>query len=107
MSQEPRYTREQLEADGLVELTIHPTTDEYTGATRWEVYGHGEYEASSVLAGQYRRCYLDSFETAAEALAAYPSARLEGPKPPMRSVTDTGPPDWFSPADAGESWDPV
>ena len=107
MGQEPRYTMEELERDGLVELTVHPTSDEYTGATRWEVYGHGAYEESSVLAGQYRRCYLDSYPTAAEAQAAYPGARLEGPKPPLREITNLGAPDWFDPDVAGESWDPV
>jgi hypothetical protein len=104
---EPRYTREQLERDGLVDLTIHPAVDEYTGATRWEVYGCGDYEDSSVLAGQYRRCFLDSFETAEEAQTAYPWATVQGPKSSLREVTDTGPPEWFDPSDAGESWDPV
>ena len=107
MSSEPLYKREQLERDGLVELTICPAIDEYTKATKFDVYGHGEYEATSVLAGQYRRCFLDSFPTAAEAQAAYPGARLEGPKPPLRGPTNLGAPDWFSPDDAGESWDPV
>ncbi len=104
---EPRYTRAELERAGLVDLTIHPATDEYTLATRWEVYGHGTYDGSSVLAGQYRRCFLDAFETAADARAAYPWAHLEGPKAPLRAVTDTGPPEWFDPSDAGEGWGEV
>lgn len=39
MSCEPRYTMDELEADGLYELTIHPVVDEYTGALRFELYG--------------------------------------------------------------------
>jgi len=104
---EPRYTGAELEDAGLYDLTIHSTVDEYTGVTRYEVYGHGEYEESSVLAGQYRRCFLDVFATAAEALTAYPSAVLQGPKSPLPNVSIPGPPAWFDPSDAGESWDEV
>jgi hypothetical protein len=86
VSQEPKYTREQLERDGLVEITIHPAIDEYTGATKYVVYGHGEFEDSSVLVGQYRRCFIDAFETVADARAAYPWADVQGPKPPLREV---------------------
>jgi hypothetical protein len=38
------------------------------------VYEYGEYPRSSVLAGQVRRQFLDSFETLDEARAAYPNA---------------------------------
>ncbi|MBV8609840.1 MAG: hypothetical protein JO034_20575 [Singulisphaera sp.] len=103
----PRYTMDELERDGLYEVTIHPSIDEYTGVTRYEVVGHGLYPDHSVLAGQYRRCVLDVCASAAEALAAYPGARLEGPKPPLPPLAMHGPPAWFSPADAGESWDEV
>ena len=37
------------------------------------VYEYGIYPRSSVLAGQVRRSFLDSFETLAEAKAAYPA----------------------------------
>lgn len=38
------------------------------------VYEYSTYPRSSVLAGQERRMFLDSFETLAEAQAAYPTA---------------------------------
>jgi hypothetical protein len=38
------------------------------------VYEYGVYERSSVLAGQTKRVFLDSFPTLAEAQAAYPGA---------------------------------
>ena len=36
------------------------------------VYGWGEYEASSVLAGQTRKTFIDSFETEEQARAVWP-----------------------------------
>lgn len=41
------------------------------------VYAYDRYPRSSVLAGQTRRVFLDSFETEAEARAAYPDAEVE------------------------------
>ena len=49
------------------------------------VYEYGEYPRSSVLAGQERRVYLDSFETLEEARAKYPTAEVcdfSGYRPP-------------------------
>lgn len=40
------------------------------------VYEYGTYGRSSVLAGQQRRTYLDSFPTLEEAKAAYPNAEV-------------------------------
>lgn len=49
-----------------------------SGATynqdKFGVYEYGTYGRSSVLRGQQRRMFLDSFETLAEALKAYPDA---------------------------------
>lgn len=42
----------------------------------FNVYGWGEYEESSVLAGQTRKQFIDSFDTLAQAQAAYPQASL-------------------------------
>ena len=44
------------------------------------VYGWGEYEAGSILAGQQCKSHVDEFATAAEALAAYPRATVHGGK---------------------------
>jgi hypothetical protein len=42
------------------------------------VYQYGKYPRSSVLAGQTRRVFLDSFDTLEEAKAAFPEASLAG-----------------------------
>jgi hypothetical protein len=51
-----------------------------TGATysrlEYGVYEYGVYPRGSVLAGQERRVFLDSFETLEEARADYPHAEL-------------------------------
>lgn len=40
------------------------------------VYSYDRYPRSSVLAGQQRRTFLDSFETLAEAKAKFPAAKV-------------------------------
>ncbi len=100
--------RHQLIADGIDSVTITPAINEYTRDIEFVVYGHGEYEDSSVLAGQYRRVFLDRFATEEEAKAAYPFAdQAEGllPTSMIAPEMSTCPPDWFDPADAGEAWD--
>lgn len=42
------------------------------------VYSYDEYPRSSVLAGQTRRIFLDSFETLEEAQSKYPEAKVFG-----------------------------
>ena len=81
----------------------------------WWVVGHGTYESSSILAGQYKRSLIHAFDTAEEAKVAYPKAEvIEGSTRPMRSGNESladlsglpkCPPSDFDPADAGESWD--
>jgi len=75
----------------------------------WEI---GEYEDSSVLAGQTRRARLDCFDTVEEAQKAYPDATVsEGCSLHAQNVMDRDSfahslaPGWFDPADAGERWD--
>ena len=86
-------------------LTIEPFED-----GKFAVYGHGEYEASSVLAGQYRRAFVELYDTQEEAVAAFPDAQVEeGSTKFMADMAaasfDNMPePDWFDPADAGEEW---
>ena len=51
--------------------------DYYTISTlddSYSVYGWGTYERSSVLAGQARKVFLESYDTEKKALKAYPSA---------------------------------
>lgn len=51
------------------------------------VYRYDEYPSSSVLAGQERRSWLDSFKTLEQAREAYPDAEYSGPRyrPPSLS----------------------
>jgi len=70
------------------------------------VFGHGEYERSSVCYGQQRRVFLDSFDTHEEAQTEYPEAETScctRVNDPM-SLMPTAAPDWFDPANAGETW---
>jgi hypothetical protein len=73
------------------------------------VYGHGTYEESSVLAGRYRRCFLDSFPTVEAAKEKYPDAEESGStkylsNDMISSFENSPEPDWFDPMDAGEEW---
>lgn len=83
--------------------TIEPFEDKFA------VYGHGTYEESSVLAGQYRRCFIDMYDTEEEAQKAHPEAESSGSTKfmsdqMMDSFENSPAPDWFDPADAGEEW---
>lgn len=81
--------------------TIEP--NKYDG---YNVYAHGYYGSSSVLAGRYGRAFLDSFDSLEEAQKAYPDAELSGNTKWMVDP-DPGPnpPSWFDPSIAGERWD--
>jgi hypothetical protein len=101
------YTREELEADGLDSVTISPQRNPMTGQMQFAVYGHGVYEESSVLAGQYRRVFLDWFSSQEEAVKAYPWGEVQGSLLPTAEIVDRlpdCPPDWFDPGAAGEAW---
>ena len=68
------------------------------------VYEYSEYPRSSVLAGQPRRVFLDSYPTLAEAQEAYPAAdvvALSGYAPPALSYLP-GPDD----PDPQGDWEP-
>lgn len=67
------------------------------------VYGHGVYEESSVLAGQHRRVFLDAFSTQEEAEIKYPNAEFACPDRRYAVMPECAP-DWFDPAAAGETW---
>lgn len=43
---------------------------------RFTVYAHDTYPRNSVLAGQARRRFIDSFDTLEAAQAAHPSAKV-------------------------------
>lgn len=60
----------------------------------WGVYRYDRYPRTSVLAGQVRRSFLDSFKTLEEAKARYPGAvevRGSGYAPPsLAHLPDDG-----------------
>lgn len=82
--------------------TIEPEFDKFV------VFGHGEYPEDSVLAGQYARGAVDTFDTLEEAQKAYPQADV----PEYSTRVPSGwipmshnPPSDFDPAYCGERWD--
>ncbi len=86
-------------------------TIERTSPDEFGLIGHGEYEESSVLAGQYRRIIIEWFPTVAAAQTAvderHPGVScevLEHGTSPSRAVVPIWPPADFDPADAGEVW---
>lgn len=86
-------------------LAAEPQRGETYSHPGFAVYRYSEYPDDSVLAGQTRRQFIaGDFETEAAALAAYPAAETGGSYIPPPPVPHT-PPDWFDPADVGETWD--
>jgi hypothetical protein len=86
----------------------HPVTGSRGNVLSQEygVYRYGVYEDSSVLAGQQKRSFVDSFPTLAEAQAAYPGAEWDGDGYSQRvpvHIPDAAPA-WFDPLAAGETW---
>ena len=75
----------------------------------YDIYEHGVYEESSVLAGRARRSFLDSYSTLEAAQQAWPDAafvnhstRVDGYN--SGDLMPIEPPSWFDPMDAGEAW---
>ena len=77
------------------------------------VWEHGVYPKSSVLAGEDRRSWRDTFKTIEEAKKAYPTAEVmewstgdsfKGILPEPANDMSQVAPDWFDPANAGEVW---
>jgi hypothetical protein len=83
----------------------YPMIGETYQHDEYGVYEYGVYPDSSVLAGQERRSFVDSFPTLAEAKASYPNAEYNGEGSGYREVyIPESPPYWFDPANAGEQW---
>ena len=96
-----KETKKKYQVD---ELCLIPESD---GSV--ELWGYGEYGPTSVLAGQFRRVFIDSWESMDEAKAAFTETDLgristgEAPINIPAEVPHTAP-EWFDPADAGEVW---
>lgn len=58
------------------DLTIERGRGMTYANTDFTVYSHSTYPRGSVLSGQPRRTWLDSFSTIEEARAAYPTAQV-------------------------------
>ncbi len=58
-------------------LIEYPSAGATYSRPEYGVYGYGTYPSSSVLAGQEKRVFLDSFETLEEAQAAHPEAEWQ------------------------------
>ena len=84
--------------------TIEPSYNDYGNVDGWWVIGWGEYEESSVLAGQTQKARLKCYDNFYKAQEDYPDAELMiGPSINPARVPDC-PPEGFDPADAGEVW---
>ena len=59
-----------------INQTIETQNSSFTSSgVEYAVYEHGTYERGSVLEGQDKRSFKDSFDTLEEAQAAYPKAQ--------------------------------
>ena len=57
--------------------TINVLDDHYASyGMKYGVYGWGKYGKGSVLAGQPRKCYIESYETIEAAQKKYPGAKM-------------------------------
>jgi hypothetical protein len=84
----------------------YPSAGETYSRDEYGVYSYGTFPRGSVLEGQERRSFVRSFPTLAEAREAYPAARWDGGGCGYRKIViPQTPPEWFDPANAGESWD--
>lgn len=75
---------EQIE-DEKLSLTLEWGRGETYDSRKPTLYGHGRYKRSSVLAGQSRRVFLESWEDLDEARTALAEARLK-----YKDLTSTG-----------------
>jgi hypothetical protein len=82
-------------------------TIEDDGHGGFTVYEHGTYEETSVLAGMPSRTWRQAFDTIEETKEAYPEAQVSGSTKMDYAGVELpqSPPDWFDPANAGETWD--
>ena len=80
-----------------------------TGATyheeKYGVYSYSVYERGSVLEGQEKRSFIDSFDTLEEAKAHFPNADWSPGSGYHEIFIPHTAPEWFDEADAGEYWD--
>jgi hypothetical protein len=88
----------------MYETIEYPSSGATYSRDEYGVYRYDTYPESSVLGGQERRTFRDSFLTLAEAKAAYPNAEESGNGYRDIEIPHT-PPAWFDPANAGETWD--
>lgn len=92
--------------EGAEVLTIeYPSAGATYSHDEYGVYRYDTYPENSVLAGQERRTFIDSFPTLAEAQATYPDAEWWAGSGYRDIIIPRTPPAWFDPLAAGETWD--
>jgi hypothetical protein len=72
---------------------------------KYGVYRYGTYERGSVLEGQEKRSFLGEYDTLEEAKANHPDAEYSDGSQYREVFIPHTAPEWFDPADAGETWD--
>lgn len=89
------------------------------GEDKYAIYGYGVYPDSSILAGQFRKVFiewcddLEHAERRSETLNGFSKQTAECPsthRDDAEALSELSglpkfPPDWFDPSDAGERWD--
>jgi hypothetical protein len=89
-----------------LELVIeYPAQGATYAREEYGVYSYDVFPEGSVLAGQERRRFVDSFPTLEEAQQNFPQAHWTGGGSGYRAVPiPETPPAWFDPAAIGERW---
>ena len=70
-----------------------------------ELHEIGEYDESSVLAGQMYDRVIEDYDTMTEAQIANPDVEVHTSVSGIRATVPSLAPEGFDPADAGERWD--
>jgi len=84
-------------------LWIEPNSQDHSG-TLYAVFTLKQAPRHSVLAGQWLRTYVDG-GTLEELEKKYPNIDMSEFKRDYPVCVPSEPPEWFDPANAGESWD--
>ena len=73
----------------------------------YNIYGWGVYERGSILAGQQRKSFMNSYHTVDDALKDYPDANVSEGIVPTHNTFDHLPDYEMSAYEEEQYWDPV
>lgn len=83
----------------------YPSVGKTYHEDRYGVYSYDTFPESSVLAGQERRSFIDSYESLEEAKRNHPEAEWHGEGTGfVDRPIPMNPPEWFDHDNAGEYW---